>query len=376
MKIKLISLITCLFLIFSITAKAGFEEGKSAFEKGNFATAKQELQPLADKGDAKAQNLIGQMYLEGKGEDVNYKKAMEWFLKAAEQGYPNSQTNIGEMYLKNQGVTVGYRIGYKKAMEWFLKAAEQGYPYAQANIGSMYLNGQGVAQDQTKAIEWYKKAAEQGSVIAQSTLGSLYYNKLADYKLAVEWYRKAAEQGDAEAQNVLGFCYDYGKGIEKDTVQAVEWYKKAAAQGNEAAKEHLAIAASKARAQQQKKTDEANGYKLISLTDFKLDAKSMKKGTKLLMQGYLEFEGEIISLADMPLQARVPNAIKVYLLAENSPREARRQLLDFQQKSCGYYSACESIVLGHVAKCTQTFAGTKIRDTYCLEVDEVRSRHW
>lgn len=332
MKLKLLSLITSLLLIFSINAKAGFEEGESAFKKGDFATAKRELQPLADKGNPAAQNIIGRMHFEGKGEAVNYNKAMEWFRKAAEQSYPNSQNNIG----------------------------------------LMYLNGQGVAKDNTKAIEWLKKAAEQGSIVAQSTLGWIYYNKLTDYKLAVEWYRRAAEQGDAEAQNVLGFCYDYGKGIEKDTVQAVEWYKKAAAQGNKAAKEHLAIAASKARAQQQKKTDEANGYKLISLTDFKLDAKSMKKGTKLLMQGYLEFEGEMISLADMPLQARVPNAIKVYLLAENSPREARRQLLDFQQRSCGYYVMCESIVLGHVAKCTQTFAGTKIRDTYCLEVDEIR----
>ncbi len=359
---------TFLFLIFSITAKAGFDEGKSAFEKGDYETAKQELKPLADKGNPAAQNIIGRMFDEGKGEDVDYKKAMEWYRKAAEQGYPNSQSNIGLMYFNGLGV----EKDYTKAFEWFKKAAEQGFAFAQSIIGSMYLNGEGVEQDNAKAIEWCSKAAEQGLAVAQYDLGWIYHDKLTNYKLAVEWYRKAAMQGFANAQTNLGAAYDSGQGVEQDYVQAVEWYKKAAAQGNEIAKNNLAITGPKAQAQQQKKSDEANGYKLISLTDFKLDAKSMKKGTKVLMQGYLAFEGEMISLSDMMPQARVPNALKVYLLAENAPREARRQLLDFQQHSCGYYVICEPMVLGHVAKCTQTFAGTKIRDTYCLEVDEIR----
>ena len=43
-------------------------------------------------------------------------------------------------------------------------------------------------------------------------------------------YKARAEQGDAEAQFNLGFCYDDGRGVEKDYGEAVKWYRKAAEQ--------------------------------------------------------------------------------------------------------------------------------------------------
>ena len=43
-------------------------------------------------------------------------------------------------------------------------------------------------------------------------------------------YKAKAEQGDAEAQFNLGFCYEDGRGVEKDYSHAVKWYRKAAEQ--------------------------------------------------------------------------------------------------------------------------------------------------
>jgi len=41
-----------------------------------------------------------------------------------------------------------------------------------------------------------------------------------------------AEKGDSAAQTFLGYCYNFGKGVQKDNVEAIKWYRKSAEQGN------------------------------------------------------------------------------------------------------------------------------------------------
>ena len=91
----------------------------------------------------------------------------------------------------------------------------------------------------SEAVKWYLKAAEQGYADAQNNLGFCYDNGKGvekDPKQAVYWYQKAAEQGYASAQFNLGLCYENGKGVEQDQKQALSWYQKAADQGDEDAK--------------------------------------------------------------------------------------------------------------------------------------------
>ena len=46
-------------------------------------------------------------------------------------------------------------------------------------------------------------------------------------------FRKAkAEQDDAEQQFFIGYCYEFGKGVEKNFEEAVNWYQKAAENGH------------------------------------------------------------------------------------------------------------------------------------------------
>ncbi len=49
------------------TAFARLDEGREALEKGDYATALSEIQPLADQGNPTAQVLLGDMYLTGQG---------------------------------------------------------------------------------------------------------------------------------------------------------------------------------------------------------------------------------------------------------------------------------------------------------------------
>jgi TPR repeat protein len=257
------------------SAFAGFDEGYSAYQNKEYATALKEWEPLAKKGDSAAQNNLGWMYKNGQGVKRDMAKAAAWYLKAAAQGNAHSQKNIGDMYKKGEGVKKNiaeaikwygkaaeqgdkdgqaalgdmYNLGLgmqkdtSAAANWYRKAAEQGHIGAQTILGEMYYSGEGVEKDLTEAINWTRKAADQEGILAQSDLGDRYYfgqGVQKDLFEAVKWYRKAAEEGDASAQYSIGFMYARGQGVGKNENEAMNWLRKSSDQGNESAKKEIA----------------------------------------------------------------------------------------------------------------------------------------
>ncbi len=223
--------ILLLLCIVNGTAFAGLDEGRAAFERGDYATVLTEVRPLADQGNAVAQAMIGEMYLNGYGTAPDVQLALEWFRKAAAQGLAGAQNILGNIFRDGHGVPQDE----KQAVEWYRKAAAQGEPNAQVSIGKMYQDGAGgLPRDDKQAVEWYRKAAEQGYAIGQDNLGDMYLDGRGvpqDDKQAVEWYRKAAEQGFAPAQDNLASMYFNGRGLPQDSERALAWFLKAAAQG-------------------------------------------------------------------------------------------------------------------------------------------------
>lgn len=90
--------------VIPLTAFAGFDEGLTAAQKGDFATALREWRPLAQQGNARAQYNLGVMYDNGKGVPQDYKETVKWFRLAADQGNAGAQSNLGLMYENGQGV--------------------------------------------------------------------------------------------------------------------------------------------------------------------------------------------------------------------------------------------------------------------------------
>jgi len=83
---------------------ADFQKGLDAAQKGDFATALKEWEPLAEQGHADAQYNLGLMYVKGEGVPQDYKTAMKLFRLAAEQEYDRSQFNFGVMFGKVHGI--------------------------------------------------------------------------------------------------------------------------------------------------------------------------------------------------------------------------------------------------------------------------------
>jgi TPR repeat protein len=203
-----------------------FQKGLAAAKAGDYATALQEWTPLAEAGDAKAQNKLGVMYDNGLGVPQDYLEALKWFRMAAEQGHADAQHSLG--LLDEDGPGAG---AYAKAVKWYRLAAEQGHADAQYRLGIMCEEGRGVMfSSRNKARKWYRLAAQQGYSLAQFALGRSY-RFAEDYQEALKWYRLAAEQGDNVAQYELGNMYRGGEGVPQDNVMSHVWYNIAAANG-------------------------------------------------------------------------------------------------------------------------------------------------
>ena len=169
----------------------------------------------------------------GKGQPVNYARALELYRQAAERGDAESQFVTGGMLYQGQGTDPDKRGGFK----WLLKAAEQGKisPESLTIIGAMYLRGSAVPQNYLEAKKWLSEAAQQGNLAAQNDLAYLYYNGLGgerDYPKALELYEKAALQGDPMAQANTGLMYATGTGTDMDKAKGYAWYSLAASRGN------------------------------------------------------------------------------------------------------------------------------------------------
>ena len=153
---------------------AAYNAALDAYLKGDHATALRLWRPLAEQGNATAQDKLGIMYAKGQGVQQDYATAVAWFRKAAAQGNAIAQENLGVMYSNGWGVPQDDA----SAAFWFRKAAEQGNARAQNNLGYKYEKGHGVPQDYAAAALWYRKAAAQGTndearMLAQKNLQEL-----------------------------------------------------------------------------------------------------------------------------------------------------------------------------------------------------------
>ena len=162
-----------------------------AYNRGDFTTAMQQLPPAAEKGDAQAQFLLGEMYASAQGTAQNLPEAMKRLHLSADQGNADAEALLGFLYAAGQGTPQDFA----QSLNWSRKAAEQGNADGETNLGSLYANGNGVRQDFNEALGWFEKAAQQHNALAELHLGTLYENGLAvqqDNVQAYKWYALAA----------------------------------------------------------------------------------------------------------------------------------------------------------------------------------------
>jgi len=147
-----------LFLLFAIcltSSAADFAAGVEAYQKGDYATALKEWQPLADQGGSAAQFNLGLLYYDGKGVPQDFGQAAVWFERSAEKDYPKAQRNLGEMYASGQGIKRDYVQAYK----WLNICAARGDETCASHRDEVArkLKASKLAEAQRLSSEWRPK---------------------------------------------------------------------------------------------------------------------------------------------------------------------------------------------------------------------------
>lgn len=179
------------------------ENARIAYFEGDFLTALSTWRPMAEQGDARAQNNLGILYRNGEGLVQDFDQARAWLLRSAAQGHAQAQYSLGIMYDFGYGVPQNY----PEALRWYQQAAALGNSDAQYSLGVLYAEGRGVARS------------------------------LAE---AARWYGQAAQLGHANAQNILARMYVEGEGVAQDNGEALRLFTLAAAQQHSEAVENIA----------------------------------------------------------------------------------------------------------------------------------------
>jgi len=156
--------------------KQYLKQGLEAYYQGDYGDASSLLQPLADKGVARAQFRLAYMYYLGRGfvkntktADTMIRAALPAIQKFANEGRAWAQSDLGSLY--EDGLVLPK--DYRDAVKWYSLAAKQGYPGAQTNLGIMYARGRGVVASRRTAIQWFQRAAKQGDEVAKRNLAVL-----------------------------------------------------------------------------------------------------------------------------------------------------------------------------------------------------------
>ncbi|OAF15863.1 hypothetical protein AYJ54_39270 [Bradyrhizobium centrolobii] len=128
--------------------------GSGAFTRGDYNAAARLLMPLAERGNPRAQAMVGFMYATGQGLPQAYDAASYWYRLAAEQGDTTAQYLLGLAYDKGQGVPQDDVAAYK----WLNLAAARAPKRTRENflrnaVASKMSRGQ-IAAGQWHALRW------------------------------------------------------------------------------------------------------------------------------------------------------------------------------------------------------------------------------
>jgi TPR repeat protein len=74
-----------------------WEDGMAAYNRGDYMPAIRLFRPLAQQGNAKAQNVLGVMFRKGEGVPHNAVRAHMWFSFAAARGDARAKTELRDV---------------------------------------------------------------------------------------------------------------------------------------------------------------------------------------------------------------------------------------------------------------------------------------
>jgi len=134
----------------------GLTRTTGAYARGDYVRAVHALSPLARRGNAHAQALLGFLYENGFGVPQAYDAAADLYQRAAGQGDVFAQARLGLIYDKGHGVPQNAILSYK----WLDLAAahaskrERDYYIRLRNAVASKMSSEQIVEGQRLALVW------------------------------------------------------------------------------------------------------------------------------------------------------------------------------------------------------------------------------
>lgn len=199
-----------------------FELARAAYDRGDFGTAREHFQILAEIGQPKAQTMMGHIYYAARAVAHDLVVADQWYARAAAQGEPNA------LFMHAVLALIDPRFAPQRApppleaaaaLDLLRKAAKQGLTEAILLLSDTLA-------DNSLAAELASSRWRRLQLIALPRLAAIAKNDAE----SVMWLAVAAGQGDAYAQDVLGTRFLHGAGVPKNLSEAYFWLDLASRQ--------------------------------------------------------------------------------------------------------------------------------------------------
>ena len=126
------------------------------FAHGDFIAAAKLLRPMAERGNCRAEAMLGFMFETGQGVPQAYDAASYWYRRGAEHGDPRAQYLLGLAYDKGHGVPRDEIAAYK----WLNLAAAHAPPQVRDKIARVRdavaskMSRKQIAAGQWHAMRW------------------------------------------------------------------------------------------------------------------------------------------------------------------------------------------------------------------------------
>ena len=125
---------------------------------------------MYEEASARAINMMGAMYLTGRGTEKDLIKAREYFELARRIGYLPARYNAAMMMLQTGG-------DEEEAFNKMEHIADEGYLPAMLQAGKMYIEGIGVDEDEEEGWFWLSQAARNGHMETAHKIVKLFFEQ-------------------------------------------------------------------------------------------------------------------------------------------------------------------------------------------------------
>lgn len=195
---------------------------------------------LSDRDDMQARMILGMLYAEGMGCEVDADTALTLLESAAVHGNAEAYRRMGDIHVA--GKLVPRNID--RALECYRAAAGLGMTNAYETMGDIFRQGELVPRDVARAIELYDLGAKEGHTSAREKAETLKNERERLCQVGKELARSTPEQsfrafaisasmGYVPAYKEMARAFLEGRGIKKNRTQAYLWLEKAVESGDE-----------------------------------------------------------------------------------------------------------------------------------------------